>query len=454
MPDTRFQIPVSRHPVSGIWYLISVYVISVPKNPRKPYIWYMFKFFEIAWNSFKMALAEFRANKMRTFLSLFGITIGIFCIIGVLATVDSLEKNIKNDINKLGSKTIYVDKWDYTGQLPWWKLINRPVPKYDEVTMLKQRSSLTVNAAYMIQGNNKIEWGDEVLTDVEIYGTTPDFSNIQNVEIGQGRYLLQNDFDNGANNVVMGYSIAEKLFINPDKALNQEIALYGKKAMVVGIIKKQGTRVIGAGIDFDECLLLPYQFMKYMVREDKSQPIIMVQGNPNVPMKLLRDDVQGAMRSIRKLSPTQADDFSMNDIEAFANMFTDLFSGVNKGGWFIAGLSLIVGMFGVANIMFVTVRERTGQIGLKKAIGAKKSSIVTEFLLESAFLCIMGGAIGLLLVYIVTKFLTSAFGFPIFISFGILALAISLCIFIGVLAGIIPAVIAARMDPVVAIRSK
>jgi putative ABC transport system permease protein len=194
--------------------------------------------------------------------------------------------------------------------------------------------------------------------------------------------------------------------------------------------------------------------MKYMVREERSQPIIMVQGNPNVPMKLLRDDVQGAMRSIRKLSPTQADDFSMNDIEAFANMFTELFSGVNMGGWFIAGLSLIVGMFGVANIMFVTVRERTGQIGLKKAIGAKKSSIITEFLLESAFLCIMGGAIGLLLVFIVTKFLTSAFGFPIFISFGILSLAITLCVFIGVLAGIIPAVIAARMDPVVAIRSK
>ena len=124
--------------------------------------------------------------------------------------------------------------------------------------------------------------------------------------------------------------------------------------------------------------------------------MIILQGKENVPMKLLRDDVQGAMRSIRKIHPSQADNFALNDIESFGEFMAGIFSGVNMGGWFIAGLSLIVGMFGVANIMFVTVRERTSQIGLKKAIGAKRSSIMTEFLLESAFLCIMGGLIGLI----------------------------------------------------------
>jgi len=413
----------------------------------------MFKYLEIVWNSFKMALAEFRSNKLRTFLSLFGITVGIFCIIGVLATVDSLQRNVQNDIKSLGSKTIYIDKWDYTGQIPWWKLVNRPVPKYDEVKMLKQRSSLTKNVAFNISSTSKIEWDDEAVTNVNVYGITEDFSNIQKLDIEDGRFFQQSDYENSANSAIIGYNIAEKLFTRPEKAVGQEIVLYGRKAVVIGLLKKKGQSMMG-GYDYDEAVLLDYGFMRTLTNEKTSQPVIVVQGKDNVPMKMLRDDVQGAMRSIRKIRPAQTDNFSMNDIEAFGEFMAGIFSGINTGGWFIASLSLIVGMFGVANIMFVTVRERTGQIGLKKAIGAKKSSIMTEFLLESAFLCILGGAIGLLLVYILTKIISPAIGFPVTISFDILSLAISICIITGVLAGIIPAFIAARMDPVVAIRSK
>jgi putative ABC transport system permease protein len=413
----------------------------------------MFRFFEIVWNSFKMALEEFRSNKLRTFLSLFGITVGIFCIIGVLATVDSLEKNVKADINKLGSKTIYVDKWDYTGQIPWWKLLNRPVPKFEEAKLLKLRSSLAKNVAFNISTNGRIEWEDVAVTNVNLYGITEDFSHIQTLDMEMGRFLQQNDFEGGANDCIIGYNIAEKLFTNPNKAVGQQIKYLGKNANIIGLIKKQGQSMLG-GWDFDECIIMSYDYMKTLVKEDNAQPVLMVQGPENVPMSILRDDVQGAMRSIRKIGPTQIDNFSMNDVEAFGAFASSIFSGVNMGGWFIASLSLIVGMFGVANIMFVTVRERTGQIGLKKAIGAKRSSIMTEFLLESAFLCIMGGAFGLLLVFVLTKIISSSMGFPIFISLNILTLAVSICIITGVLAGIIPAFIAARMDPVVAIRSK
>ncbi len=160
------------------------------------------------------------------------------------------------------------------------------------------------------------------------------------------------------------------------------------------------------------------------------------------------------MRSIRKLKPTEENDFSLNDIDSFREFMDNIFGYINKGGWAIAMLSLVVGMFGVANIMFVTVRERTSQIGLKKAIGAKKRMILTEFLLESAFLCIMGGFLGLIGVFLLTLVAGAAAGFPITISTSILILAISICVTVGVLAGIIPASIAARMDPVVAIRSK
>lgn len=413
----------------------------------------MLKYLEIGWNSLKMALTEFKHNKLRTFLSLFGITVGIFCIIGVLATVDSLQRNIQNDIKSLGSKTIYIDKWDYSGQIPWWKVINRPVPKYDEVKLLKQRAGLAQNVAFNISSTVKVEWDDEAVTGVNFYGITEDFSGIQKLEIQEGRYLQTSDFDNAGNVAVIGYNIAEKLFTRPDKAVGQQVTILGKKMAIVGLLKKKGKTMMG-GWDYDESILTDFEYMRSVVNEKTSQPVIMLQGKDNVPMKELRDEVQGAMRSIRKLHPSQPDNFALNDIEAFGEFMAGIFSGINLGGWFIAGLSLLVGMFGVANIMFVTVRERTNQIGLKKAIGAKKSSILTEFLLESAFLCIMGGAIGLLLVYALTKIISPSMGFPITISLNILATAISICIIVGILAGIIPAIKAARMDAVVAIRSK
>jgi putative ABC transport system permease protein len=207
------------------------------------------------------------------------------------------------------------------------------------------------------------------------------------------------------------------------------------------------------GWEFDESILTSYRFIKTMVNEKNAQPVIMLQGKENIPMKALRDDVQGVMRSIRKINPSEKDDFSMNDIESFGEFATSIFLNIKLGGWAIAALSLMVGMFGVANIMFVTVRERTSQIGLKKAIGAKKSSILTEFLLESAFLCIIGGAIGLLLVYILAKVFSSILDFSFVISSSIMILAVTICFVTGVIAGIVPAFIAARMNPVVAIRS-
>ena len=188
--------------------------------------------------------------------------------------------------------------------------------------------------------------------------------------------------------------------------------------------------------------------------ERRSDPLILVQGIDNVTSTILKDDLKGAMRAINKLSPTQDDNFSLNDVNDWSKAFEQAFSGINIGGMVIGGISLIVGLFGVANIMFVSVKELTSQIGLKKAIGAKRRIILVEFLLESAFLCLIGGLIGLGLVFGLTKLLSSAFNFPIYISTANLVWAIGICFFVGVLAGIIPALIAARMNPVVAIRSK
>ncbi len=418
----------------------------------------MRRILEILGSSLGLTWQEFRSHKVRTLLSLSGVAFGIFCIIGVLATVNSMEYAVQSDIKALGTNTVYIDKWEYADggdDYPWWKYIKRPIPKVDEMKLLKAKVATAENVA--MHGRidaSQLSVGDNVVTGVYYYGVTEDFYNIQKIEIENGRYLNQGDFDHAANSIVMGYIVAENLFGKAEKAVGQLVQLKnGQQAVVVGLIKKQGKTLLSTW-EYDNCIIMSYGFLRTLVREENAQPVIMVQGKSTVPMALLKDDLAGAMRSIRKLKPTQENDFSLNDIDSFSDFISGIFGVINKVGWAIAALSLIVGMFGVANIMFVTVRERTSQIGLKKAIGAKKRMILTEFLLEAAFLCIMGGLLGLVGVFLITLISSAVFGFTVFISPGILALAITICVIVGVLAGIIPASIAAKMDPVVAIRSK
>jgi len=412
---------------------------------------------EIITSSFKMALQELWKNKLRTFLSLFGITIGIFCIIGVLATVNSLERNIQNEVKSLGTNTIYVDKWDYTSgggsEYPWWKFVNRPMPRYNEIKHIKERTATAKYAAFRIKAVSNVEYRNNTLSNVNIYGISEDFNKIQPIELKNGRYLSDAEFGRGSNAVVVGNDVAEKLFGSADIAIGKEVGSRGKKIRIIGVIKKQGKQMIG-GWDFDQSMVIAYKFARGIMNELRADPLIMVQGQDNISSKALKDDLAGTMRAIHKLTPTKEDDFTLNDINDFSDTISSLFSGVNLGGWAIAALSLIVGMFGVANIMFVSVRERTSQIGVKKAIGAKRRVILAEFLLESAFLCISGGLIGLALVFGLTQILSKSLNFPVFISTGYMVLAIVICIVVGILAGFIPALQAAKMDPVEAIRSK
>ncbi len=418
----------------------------------------MLTMLSIIWNSFKMALQELSSNKLRTFLSLFGITIGIFCIISVLATVQSLEQKVQSDIKSLGSNTIYIDKWQYGnaggGSFPWWKYIKRPYPKYKEMEAIKSRSQLASAVCYTIRSNSDLEFEDNVLSGASGFGVSGDFNKVLTVNLHAGRYISDGEFQRAAPVVVMGYTNAENLFGSVERALGKQVKFKGRYFSVIGIIKKQGQGLLGGAWQFDEAVVMPFKMMASYFVVEYSNPLIMVKGKDNVPSAALTDELRGIMRSIHRLSPRTEDDFALNDINIFSEQTSSLFGSVNLGGWAIAGLSLIVGAFGVANIMFVTVRERTSQIGLKKAIGARNSTILTEFLLESAFLCLLGGLIGLVLVFLLTKLLSAILPFAISISLGTLTLAISICLIVGVLAGIIPATIAARMNPVVAIRMK
>jgi putative ABC transport system permease protein len=415
----------------------------------------MIKVLTILWNSFKMAIGELKANKLRTFLSLFGITIGIFCIIGVLATIDSLQSKIKSDLSSFGNNSVYIDKWDYSGgpEYPWWKFVKRPSMKMEEMEFVKKKSTLASNMAFVMQTQESFSYEDNILKGVNIYGITPEYKNIQSFNIGYGRFLSESDFTRGVPYVVIGYKVAEELYGKADKGVGKTITYKGRKLLVIGVIEKQGSAIIN-GYDYDKSTIVTHNYMASVYNPDNLGPVIMVQPKPGITSKALQEELTGIMRQIRKLSPTQDDNFTCNDVAQFKDQVESVFGAVNQGGWAIAGLSLIVGAFGVANIMFVTVRERTSQIGLKKAIGAKSSSILYEFLLESAFLCIIGGLVGLLLVWMLTLALSSVLPFAITIAPSIIFLAFSICIILGVVSGIIPASIAAKMNPVEAIRTK
>ncbi|MFZ9660717.1 MAG: ABC transporter permease [Chitinophagaceae bacterium] len=412
------------------------------------------KWFEILRNSLRQAVLELRTNKLRTTLSLLGVTFGIFCIIGVLTTLSSLEQNIQNDIKALGDNTIYIDKWDYSGgpDYPWWKYVNRPEPKFNEMLLLKKSSSILRNICFVLNTNVDLQHENSVLQNVNCYGPTNGFADIQPVELFKGRYFSTAELEGGSSSAVIGYVNAEKLFGKPENAMGKIISIKARKVQIVGVIKKQGKSFVG-GWDFDQAVIIPYPNFKQIFREKNSNPLILVQAKQEVSLDAFKDELKGVMRTIRRLGPKEEDDFTLNAISDFSKVVSGFFASVSLGGWFIGLLSLIVGAFSIANIMFVTVKERTPIIGLKKAIGAKNGTILAEFLLESAFICLLGGLIGIILVLLLTFILTKALDFPIYISFKMIGLAISICIAIGVLAGIIPARMAAKLDPVVAIRS-
>jgi putative ABC transport system permease protein len=415
----------------------------------------MIKLLSILWNSFKLALQELRVNKLRTFLSLFGITIGIFCIIGVLATVDSLQRKIKTDIQAFGKNTIYIDKWQYSGgpDYPWWKFVKRPAPTNNEMKFIKTRSELASAVCLFANSNVNISYNDLTINRANIYGITEEFNRIQDVEIAEGRYFSESDFERGTPLVVIGNKYAEDMYGSAERAVGKELNFSNKQTLIIGVIKKQGSNLLD-GFDYDHCVLTNYNFYAGVYNVKYSSPAIMVSAKNNITTEELSAELEGIMRQMRRLGPSQEDNFSLNDVNLLADSLNGIFVSMNVGGWAIAGLSLLVGAFGVANIMFVTVRERTSQIGLKKALGAKKSTILGEFLIESSFLCILGGLAGLFLVWILALALTSVLPFPIYIAPNIIMLAFGICIGVGVLAGIIPASQAAKMDPVVAIRTK
>jgi putative ABC transport system permease protein len=413
---------------------------------------------KILWTSLGMALQELRVNKLRTFLSLLGITIGIFCIIAVFTATDSLERNVRNDVNELGSDVIYIQKWPWGGggEYPWWKYMNRPLPDIKEQQLVQEKTHSAIATAFMFSsGGKRVEYRDDYMTGVEMIGVTQDFNRIQELQITDGRYFTNSENNAGVNVAIMGANVWEGLFASETAALGKIVRFAGRDCRIIGVLKKKGESMIG-GINYDNSIILPYRFARAIVDERRyADPLILVKAKPEVTVAQLKDELRGIMRANRRLKPTQEDDFALNEITSLSGDLNSMFGAINFAGAVIAGFALIVGGFGIANIMFVTVKERTNIIGLKKAIGARRGIILLEFLLEAILLCLIGGMLGLLFVYFLTVIFTMMAGgaFQFILSMKNVILGLTISAVVGLLAGFIPAFLASKLDAVVAIRS-
>jgi putative ABC transport system permease protein len=402
-----------------------------------------------------MAWQDLNANKFRTFLSLFGITIGIFCIIGVLSAINSLDRNIKKDLSTIGNNTLFISKWEWGGggsDYPFWKFAARPSVSITDMDLLKEKSTQTEYVTFINSESSSIELNGNLLSPINLYATTQDFINVQNVTVGYGRYISSQEFNSGSNACIIGFENANTLFGSPANALQQTIKIKGNTFLIIGVFKQYGSNII-EGWNYDNCALITYNYYANFLKSRRSEPFIMAKPYPNINIANYKSEMRSTLRNIRKIPIGGDENFSLNDINIFSEKIGSITKYVQLGGSVIALFSLIVGAFGIANIMFVTVKEKTKIIGLKKAIGATQLTIRLEFLLESAFLCIIGGCIGLFLLFLATFFLSKVFHFEITIRMTEVLLSIMLCTVIGIISGYVPARRAAKMNAVEAIRS-
>lgn len=403
------------------------------------------------------AFQELRVNKLRTFLSLLGISIGIFCIIAVLTVVDSLKSNIQNEMSTLGSNVLYVNRWpwmDEGGAYKWWDYWRRPSMSLVELKALEHHSSDIEMISLCLPLNNlTIKHQSSEAEGVSVYAVTSNFEKLQNIELSVGRYLSPSEIDGGVSSVIIGQEVYQNLFSGNIDPIGKSISLKGRRYVVVGLMKKVGQNM--AGFDFDNGLILPYQSVLCLVdvKSLNYDPFLMVKAALGKDLVELKDEMIGVLRRVRKVRPSLPNNFAVNQLSQVTERLDLLFGQINIIGWVIAGFSLIVGGFGIANIMFVTVRERSKIIGLKKAIGARSSSILMEFLIESITLSVAGGIVGVSLVLILGMLITSFADFPIVITLNNFILGISISAIVGVLSGFVPARTASKLNPVVAIRS-
>ena len=410
---------------------------------------------KVIFESFRQAFQSLISNKMRSFLSLLGICIGIFCIIGVLSAVDSLEDYVRMSFDRIGSDVVYIQKfsWEEDPERNCWKWMKRPNPDYSDYEALKKRLKSADDVAFYIPvGMRTAKYRSSSVEGGFLLAGTQSVGKVLNLEMAKGRYFTPNEATMASPKVVLGTTIAEELF-GALEPIGKKMKVGGKKLEVIGVIEKSE----GLGImNFDEAILISYEFAKNFINVKSKFSFgtaLAVKAGEGVPLKELKSEAEGILRAHRRIKPKEESNFAANELSTFSKILDGFFGVLNMAGFIIGIFSLIVGMFSVANIMFVSVKERTNLIGVKMALGAKRYVILLEFLIESVILCIIGGLVGMLFIFIGLKAISAALDFNLYIDIGNTILGLTVSIIVGVISGVIPAMQAARMNPVDAIRA-
>lgn len=415
-----------------------------------------------------MALRELRVNKLRTFLSLFGISIGILCMISIFSSMDSLQNNVQSSINRLGQNVIYIDKFpwgvdeddkdknnDEHGEMQWLKYLKRPAPTYEEMKMIQSVCYTPAAVAIVMWMDGKtVKRGSRSFENITVCTPSHDYDKVQNLEFKSGRYFTANESSSGNKVAIIGSDIAENLFGLGIDPVGSTIDMMNDKFFVIGVFKKEGQSILQ--ITNDNVVMVPFNYIKTKVdlHSERLDLNIIAKAKSNVSLNEMHDELKGVMRAERRLPPKIADNFALNKLTIVSQQISSVFGVIDLAGFIIGFFAILVGGFGIANIMFVSVRERTNLIGIKKALGAKNYIILLEFLLEAMILSIIGGMIGLFFVWLIVTGLSNVIHFDLVLDSKNIFVGIFTSALIGIIAGFFPAWIASRMDPVVAIRFK
>ncbi|MFD2943134.1 ABC transporter permease [Flavobacterium notoginsengisoli] len=403
--------------------------------------------------SLSFAINALRNNKLRTLLSLLGVTIGIFSIIAVLAAVDSLDKKISKDLSSLDKNTIYLMRFSFgPSEIPQWKREQFPNVKYDEYINLKNSLNNTDQVGYQLWVNKEtLKYDSKTVSDVRINPSSFEMGDIDGLSFEEGRFYNESESNSGTAVIVLGYEIAQGLFGDLDP-IGKNIRLYGQRFTVIGVIEKQGAGFFGDSNDTS--VYIPANFLRRMYGDsDAMTPMIILKPQKGVDMEAYKAEVSQKLRAIRGMKAGEMDNFFINVLSGFTDFIDGILGQMNFVGWVISGFSLLVGGFGIANIMFVSVKERTNLIGIQKSLGAKNKFILFQFLFEAVILSVIGGIIGLLMVWGIAFGLTKLLDFEFVLSLGNILLGTGLAALIGLVSGILPAISAANLDPVEAIRT-
>ena len=415
----------------------------------------MFLYIRLLKESFAFAMNALGSNKLRTMLSLLGVTIGIFSIIAVLAAVDSLDRKIKADLSTLDKNTIYLFSQSFgPSEIPKWKREQFPKMKYEEYQYLKTSLTNIENSCFQYFTNNQnIKYESKTVSNVNMVPVTFEFDDIQRLEFAKGRFFNELESNSGKKVVVLGHDIAEELFQDIDP-IGKTIRIYGKRFLIIGVTKKKGSGMVLGDSD-DTSAFFPSVFLRGLYGDNNKNvvPVVIIKPEKGIDIGALKSEISQKLRNYRGVKEGEIDNFFINILSGFTDLIDGFIGSLKIGGWIISGFSLLVGGFGIANIMFVSVKERTNLIGIQKSLGAKNKFILFQFLFEAIILCVIGGVVGLLLVWLIAITMTNLLDFEFVLSIGNIFLGTSLAAIIGLIAGILPAITASRLDPVEAIRS-